>query len=244
VRFTSMGFYIAVIFLAGVHTALALSTVKLSPATLHPNLTDTETGAGFGDSEAIDVYLNVDTALVVSSATGTFPSAIMVPAGETPGIHYITAIGRKSGDAAQAAFTVSTPWPQYGFGVGGRSWNPWENTISPANVGSLGSLWSSPTDPVYSSPVIANGRVYVALPSGVDSINRRGQFDLCRVECRRRLRGEYGRHETVERPDHHRFQLCLACRGRRRGLYRRHGWHHACAQRRHRRHDVEQCHRR
>jgi len=154
------------------HAAQAASTVKLSPATLHPNLPMTATGAGFADSEAVDVYLDTtDTMLTVSSATGTFSATVSVPASAAPGKHTITAIGRKSGDAAQAAFTVSTPWAQHGFGVGGRAWNAWENTIAPDNVGSLGGLWSSATDPVYSSPVIANGRVYVALPSGLDALN-------------------------------------------------------------------------
>ncbi len=171
-RFASVSLYLFVSYFALLHTALAQSTVKLSAATLHPNLTETATGAGFGDSEAIDVYLDTaDTDLVVSSATGTFSASVPVPASATPGKHFITAIGRKSGDAAQVAFTVSTPWPEHGFGAGGRAWNPWENTISPSNVGSLGFLWSSPTDPVYSSPVIANGHLYVATPAGLSAIN-------------------------------------------------------------------------
>ena len=171
-RIIPAGLFLTASFLFFIHAAIAQSTVKLSPVSLHANLPETATGAGFGDSEAVDVYLDtVDTDLVVSTATGTFSATVQIPATETPGKHYITAIGRKSGDAAQSYFTVSSPWPQHGFGVGGRAWNPWENTISPDNVGSLGFLWSSPTDPVYSSPVIANGRVYVALPSSLKALN-------------------------------------------------------------------------
>jgi outer membrane protein assembly factor BamB len=154
------------------HTASAATTVKLSPANLHPNLPLTVTGAGFGDGEAVDVYIDqVDIALTVSSATGTVSSTVQISAGMTPGTHYITAIGRKSGDAAQAAFNVTTPWPYVGFGVAGRGWNPWENTISPGNVNTLGLLWEAPTDPVYSSPAVAYGKVYVALPSGLKALS-------------------------------------------------------------------------
>ena len=171
-RFSSLGLFSLLLLPAFGNAAYAQSTVRLSPFSLHPNLPVAATGASFGDSEAVDVYLDtVDTALVVSSTTGTFSTTVQVPASEQPGTHYITAVGRKSGDAAQASFTVSTPWPQQGFGMAGRSWNPWENTLSPSTVGTLGLLWSTPTDPVYSSPVVAGGHAYVATPSGVKSIN-------------------------------------------------------------------------
>ena len=56
-----------------------------------------------------------DTLLLVSSATGTFSGSVTIPATASPGKHYITAIGRKSGDAAQKAFTVSTNWSEFHF---------------------------------------------------------------------------------------------------------------------------------
>jgi outer membrane protein assembly factor BamB len=171
-RFLPLDFVVLTAFLACGHAAFAAPAVKVTPGTLHPNLDITASGTGFADNEAIDVYIDTsDTALVVSSATGTLSASVLVPANTQPGKHYITAIGRKSGDAAQAAFTVSTPWQEQGFGSAGRAWNTWENTLSPSTVGTLGVLWVAPTDPLYSAPMVANGRVYVALPSGVESIN-------------------------------------------------------------------------
>jgi len=146
--------------------------VTVSLSSVHPNYSLGATGSGFADSEAIDVYVDtVDTTLVVSSATGTFSATALVPANAQPGKHHITAIGRRSGDAAQTSFIVSTPWQEQGFGAAGRGWNTWENTISTANVGTLGLLWAVPTAPV-SSPAVANGSVYAASPtSGVFSID-------------------------------------------------------------------------
>jgi outer membrane protein assembly factor BamB len=158
------------------HSAHAASVVTVSPASVHPNFSLGVSATGFAASEAVDVYVDtVDTALVVSSATGTFSTTTLIPAGAQPGKHYITAIGRRSGDAAQATVTVSTPWLEQGFGAAGRAWNPWENTIAPGNVATLGSLWVAPVVPVYSSPAVANGAVYVATPSGVSSINTAGK---------------------------------------------------------------------
>jgi outer membrane protein assembly factor BamB len=155
------------------HAAFGATGVTVSLSSVHPNYSLGVTGTGFANSEAIDVYVDtVDTTLVVSGATGTFYATALVPANAQPGKHHITAIGRRSGDAAQTYFIVSTPWQEQGFGAAGRGWNTWENTISTANVGTLGLLWAAPTAPVYSSPAVANGSVYVASPTGgVSSIN-------------------------------------------------------------------------
>jgi outer membrane protein assembly factor BamB len=80
----------------------------------------------------------------------------------SPGTHYITAIGRKSGDAAQKAFTVSTNWSEFHFGTGRKGFNPYENVIDAANVSDLDIAWQTTTgSPIESSPAVANGVVYV-----------------------------------------------------------------------------------
>ncbi len=163
------------VFLAFGHGCFAATGVNVNFGSIHPNYTLNVAGTGFAASEAIDVYVDtVDTGLVVSSATGTFSATALVPAGAQPGKHYITAIGRRAGDAAQEGFTVTTPWPEQGFGAAGRGWNIWENTISPSNIKTLGPLWAVPTDPVYSSPAVVNGITYVATPAGVSAISAAG----------------------------------------------------------------------
>ena len=164
------------VLIAGVTThapAVAKSTIKPVPNAGHPGVSVKVSGSGFGDSEAIDVYIDtVDTLLLVSSGTGTFNGAVTIPTSESPGAHYITAIGRRTGDAAQAAFNVTTPWAEQGFGAASKGWNPWENTLTPSVVPSLGTLWTS-SGASYSTPAVANGDVYVATYNGfgVEALN-------------------------------------------------------------------------
>jgi outer membrane protein assembly factor BamB len=85
-----------------------------------------------------------------------------VPSAALPGTHYITAIGRHTGDAAQAAFTVSTNWPKFAGGVHNQSLNAYENVLSPSMVSGLDVLWTAPTGSlVQSSPAYFSGRLYV-----------------------------------------------------------------------------------
>jgi outer membrane protein assembly factor BamB len=147
-------------------------TVTVAPVSGHPGATVTLTGAGFGDREAADVYVDTtDLVLTVSSATGTLTTSVTIPASEQPGVHFLTAIGRRTGDAAQVAFTVTTPWVEPGFGAKHLSWNPYENTISTANVATLGELWSAPTATYGSTPAVISGRVYVTTSSGIQALS-------------------------------------------------------------------------
>jgi outer membrane protein assembly factor BamB len=142
--------------------AIAATVVTLVPVTGHPNLPVTVSGSGFGASEAVDVYVDtVDTLLAVSSATGTIKATVTMPASAQPGSHYITAIGRKSGDAAQTVFKVSTNWIESGFGAAHLAWNPYENTLSTSVVPSLELQWAAPIPYCWGSPAVVNGTAYV-----------------------------------------------------------------------------------
>jgi outer membrane protein assembly factor BamB len=147
--------------------AQAQSTLALTTTSGRPNAIVGFHGGSFGDGEAVDIYVDtVDTLLLVSSSTGTFSNSVSLPKTTQPGPHYITAIGRRSGDAAQASFTVTTPWSELGFGAAHHSWNPFENTLDAGAVASLGPLYAVSTGAGSSSPVVANGRIYVGSPSG------------------------------------------------------------------------------
>ena len=148
--------------------AAAASIVTPVPATGHPGQTVTISGSGFADSEAVDVYLDTtDTSLLVTSATGTLTGSITIPASAGPGPHSITAIGRRSTDAAQHALTVSTPWTQFGFGAAHAAVNPYENTLSTSTVPALGTLWSTHAAVTGGTPIVVNNRVYVGTTTGV-----------------------------------------------------------------------------
>jgi outer membrane protein assembly factor BamB len=147
--------------------ALAATVVTLAPATGHPNLPVTVTGSGFGAAEAVDVYVDtVDSVLVASSATGTVSVPITMPASAQPGSHFVTAVGRKSGNAASATFKVSTNWFESGFGAAHIGWNQYENTLSTSVVPSLELLWAAPIGFGYGGPAVVGGKVYVAANDG------------------------------------------------------------------------------
>jgi outer membrane protein assembly factor BamB len=150
--------------------AFAGTLVTLAPATGHPNLPVTVSGSGFADGEAVDIYIDtVDSLLAVSTATGTVKASITMPAAAQPGLHYVTAIGRRSGDAAQAAFTVSTDWAEDGFGAAHLAWNQYENTLSPSVVPSLELLWTAPESAQFGAPVVVSGRIYMGSGAGGSS---------------------------------------------------------------------------
>jgi outer membrane protein assembly factor BamB len=155
-----------------VGVAAAASIVTPAPTSGHPGQAVSIKGSGFANSEAVDVYLDTtDTLLLVSSATGTLTGSITIPADATPGPHSITAIGRRSTDAAQHALTVSTPWPQFGFGAAHVSVNPYENTLSTSTVPMLGTLWSVPAGTTGGTPAVVDNRVYVGTTAGVAAFN-------------------------------------------------------------------------
>ncbi len=166
---------IAILGLAACLSTLAIANaqvVQLSPAAGHPGFTVNLTGSGFGTSEAVDLYVDItDTQLTVSSGTGTLSATLIIPASEQPGTHFVTAVGRHSGIAAQMAFNVTTGWTKQGYGAGHLSWNPYENTITPANVSTLGQLWSVPTSTLGSAPAVANGLVFVTTNSGIQALS-------------------------------------------------------------------------
>jgi outer membrane protein assembly factor BamB len=161
---------IAAFFVSSV--ANASTTVTLTPGSGHPGQADTVAGAGFGGTEAVDLYFDTgDTALLVTGATGAFSTSLTVPTAAQPDTHYVTAIGRRSGDAAQYAFTVSTNWAEQGFGAARLGWNPYENTVNISNVGTLGPLWTGTATTTGATPTIQGTRVFVATTAGVQALS-------------------------------------------------------------------------
>ena len=152
----------------GTGTSTAKFTVApglaLSRGTGPPTSGVTVSGAGFGAFEAVDVYFDTtDEVLASATGTGTFgPISISVAAAAVPGAHWITAVGRHSGLAAQAAFTVQTDWPAFRYSVKRKGSNPYENVLNPGNVAGIDRDWSFATGGgVTSSPAVAGGVAYI-----------------------------------------------------------------------------------
>ena len=152
--------------------AAAASAVATQPTTGHPDLSVTVSGTAFGASEAVDVYLDtVDMSLLVTNASGAFSGKLQIPASAGPGDHTVTAVGRRSGDAAQSTFTVTTPWLQHGYGGAHLGFNPYENTISSATAPQLGVLWSRKLQSTGGTPIISGGILYHGTATGVQAVN-------------------------------------------------------------------------
>ena len=161
--------FLGLIIAAAISIAAPAQTLKLSPASLHPSQTTNVSGTKFGPHEVVDIYLDAtDTVLGLTSSTGALPAyAITVPANSSLGTHWITAIGRKSGLAAQSSLTVNTDWTEFGFGAAGKQYNPYENVLSQASVTNLGLAWKADLGaPVRAAPAVSGGMVYVGSNTG------------------------------------------------------------------------------
>src|ERR1039457_2404631 len=141
--------------------AFAQPTVTVSPTAGPPTDKVTLSGTGFGADETVDLYF--DTADMSVAAT-----APALPASAPPGTHWITGVGRRSGLAAQAGFIVQANWPQFRRGPAHQGYNATENILDAANVKGMQLLWSATLGAGInnSSPVVANGVVYVGALDG------------------------------------------------------------------------------
>ena len=80
---------------------------------------------------------------------------------------------RLDGQAASVAGTQPGDWPMYSYDPQRTSYNPYETTLSAANIGQIGQLWQSSIgigasgNPAYSAPVVANGKVFVGTQTDV-----------------------------------------------------------------------------
>ncbi len=138
-------------------------TIVASPSTGPPGKMLTVSGSNFGASETVDVYFDTaDMVLASTGATGSFSTTLSVPAWAAPGTHWITADGRRSGLSAQTSFLVQTDWAQFRGGPKHRGRNSTENVLNSGTVSGIDLDWSFTTGGIVSSsPVVANGVVYV-----------------------------------------------------------------------------------
>jgi len=145
-------------------------SIQLSPTSGPPTTKVQVTGVAFGRSETVAV--NFDGTQIGTASTdgnGNFSTAINIPGSALPGSHSIQAIGQTSGISAQATFLVQTDWSMFGFDTQGTHYNPYENVLNTTNVSSLTFDWNATTAGHFennSSPVIANGIVYVGADDG------------------------------------------------------------------------------
>jgi outer membrane protein assembly factor BamB len=162
-------------------TAVAASNVHpkvvLSASTGPPTSTVGVSGTGFAAHETVNISFGTTGETPArTNGRGAFHGPLVsVPASARPGTHWITAIGRRSGRSARAKFLVNTNWAQFHYCGRREGTNPYENVLSAASVRKMGLDWSYTTGgPVESSPVVANGVVYIGSGDGnVYALNAR-----------------------------------------------------------------------
>jgi outer membrane protein assembly factor BamB len=89
---------------------LPAASLTDNPASGLAGVKVTLTGAAFGTSEAVDLLFDDSNVGVAgSNPSGAFTQDCYVPDYVNPGAHTFSAVGRESGQIAQAAFTVNTP---------------------------------------------------------------------------------------------------------------------------------------
>jgi outer membrane protein assembly factor BamB len=144
--------------------ALAASpVVTLSRSVGPPTLVVTAAGTGFGLNEGVDVYFDrTDLVLTVTDGAGAFSVQIQIPPSATPGTHWVTAIGRSSGLAAQKSYLVRTNWPSFRSTPQHAGRNRYENVLGPWNLGDLEELWAARTGGfILGGACVYNGLAYV-----------------------------------------------------------------------------------
>jgi outer membrane protein assembly factor BamB len=161
----------------GVSAGSPTFTVKLgalvSPAVARPAAPLTVSAAGLDPDVGIDVYFDTsDEALVSSDDNGTLSEADLfpVPAGATPGKHWVTLVERgSSGKSTRASVRVGTSWAEEGFNGAHTSVNPAENVLNASNVSGLDQAWVThvtsgyldTATPIVSAGTGADGTLYV-----------------------------------------------------------------------------------
>jgi outer membrane protein assembly factor BamB len=146
------------------------------PRTGPPGSQTTTVGNGWDPNATLDLYFDsTDVGLITTDSTGSFGMAlkaptirqngfaIQIPKDAVPGQHWITAVERITQIQAQVAFTVWTNngWTQFHFGPDRTGFNPHETILSPNTVGNLAVKWQAVKGYGSSSPVLADGVVYV-----------------------------------------------------------------------------------
>ncbi len=143
-----------------------------------PGSQTTTVGNGWDPNATLDVYLDsTDVGVVVTDNNGSFGLAlrassirqngltIQIPANAVQGAHTITAVERITQLQAQVVFTVwsTTDWMQFQFDAQHTGFNPYETVLDRNTVKNLVQRWSYTTPlPQLISPVLANGKVYLA----------------------------------------------------------------------------------
>jgi len=138
------------------------AAIELSRSVGPPTTQTLVSGQDFLPNASVTLYFDsTQIEKTSTNSTGSFSDvSFQIPASATPGSHRIGAVGPGSGDRAKAKFVVQTDWPQPNFDAAGSRFNPYENVLSPTNVGGLTQIFSFTASVAVSPPLVAGGAVF------------------------------------------------------------------------------------
>jgi hypothetical protein len=148
-----------------------LPGILTSPIVGPPSTPVNVSGSGFAAREAVDIYEDAtDVQVVATDNNGTFANVpVTVPAWKLPGLSWFTAVGRRSGSAAQFSFTVRTDWLDGRGSAQNNGWNRFENVLDTSSVRRLEQVWTTTGGSYLSNGppgvIVAAGRIIS--PAGI-----------------------------------------------------------------------------
>ncbi len=159
---------------AAATTPTTAPALVINPAYAPPGSNIFLWGSGFDPYSSIDIYFDaIHLAITTTDGAGAFGGgsiqggfAVPVPVSAIPGNHWIAATEHSGQKMARKQFLVRTDWAQFHFDAGHSGLNPYENVLGPANVAGLKPNWKYHTGGYGTSPVVANGAVYVPSNNG------------------------------------------------------------------------------
>lgn len=148
------------------------NSLTIGPASTPPGTNVTAAGTGFQAGETVQLYFDSTSGILLASTTadsnGNINTPIALPTSTTPGAHTVIGVGQTSAQSFSAPLTINTNWGDFGFDSVHSRYNPYENSVGTGNVANLTLKWSAFTAlGLRSSPVYANGIVYVGAHSGL-----------------------------------------------------------------------------
>ena len=154
------------------NTFTVATGLAASPPVRAPGTNSTATGTGYQASETVKLYWDTTSgnpiATTSADAQGNINQTVTFPSNAAPGNHTLIAVGQSSGTSFSTSVTVDTIWGDFGFNFAHSRENPYENSVSTANVSQLKLRWSATTANGFKdSPVYASNSVYVATTDGL-----------------------------------------------------------------------------
>ena len=154
------------------HVFTINNSVAVDPTITSPGTNITISGTGYQASETVQIYLDTPSgnplATTEADSSGNISTSASLSTSIPPGTHSIIGVGQTSGQSFTSSLAIDTNWGDFGFDPIHHRYNPYEYGVGTGNVSGLSLKWSaSTTSGLRSSPVYANGMIYVGSYDGI-----------------------------------------------------------------------------